>query len=52
MIDFSKYFAYDETSPSCLRWIVDRFSGRNMSIKHISKGDVSIKIENELESLE
>jgi hypothetical protein len=41
MIDFSKYFAYDETSPSCLRWIVDRFSGRNMSIKHISKGDVA-----------
>lgn len=34
-------FYYDETSPSCLRWAVDRYSGRYRAIKECSTGDVA-----------
>ena len=40
-IDFSEYFYYDETSPSCLRWKVDVLSGKNYSSARIKKGDVA-----------
>ena len=32
---------YDETSPTLLRWKVDRFSGTNMKVKFASAGDVA-----------
>jgi len=35
------YWYYDETSPSCLRWKVDRYKGRALSILFIRKGDVA-----------
>ena len=38
IIDFSEYFYYDETSPSCLRWKVDMFCGKNHSTVKIKKG--------------
>lgn len=31
-INFSDYFYYDETSPSCLRWKVNRYSGKYSNI--------------------
>ena len=34
-----KFFEYDESSPSCLRWKVDIISGKNK--KQVSKGDVA-----------
>lgn len=40
MLDFNDYFYYDETSPSCLRWKVDRYTGKQYKRKHISAGDV------------
>ena len=39
-LDFNDYFYYDETSPSCLRWKVDRFCGKLYKRKHVSAGDV------------
>lgn len=38
-IDFNDYFYYDETSPSCLRWKVSRWSGSHYSILQVSAGD-------------
>lgn len=36
------YFYYDETSPSCLRWKVDRYRGNHKwPHKFISKGDIA-----------
>lgn len=32
MNDWADYFYYDETSPSCLRWKVDRYTGRDARI--------------------
>lgn len=40
-MEFDKYFYYDETSPTCIRWAVDVFSGRNYQIKSIITGDVA-----------
>ena len=40
-INWSEYFYYDETSPTCLRWKVDRFAGKNHSTKMVSKDDVA-----------
>lgn len=36
---WSDYFYYDETSPSHIRWVVDRFSGRFGNRRMVSKGD-------------
>jgi hypothetical protein len=38
-IDFSEYFYYDETSPSCLRWKVDRCYGKNFNVVVVANGD-------------
>lgn len=35
------WFYYDETSPSCLRWKVDRMSGKFLNVKLVSAGDVA-----------
>lgn len=40
-IDFNDYFYYDETSPSCLRWKVDRWVGNNYNILAVSAGSVA-----------
>jgi hypothetical protein len=40
-MDWSEYWYYDETSPSCLRWKVDRYKGRGLTILFIRKGDVA-----------
>ncbi len=40
-MDFSSVFYYDETSPSCLRWKIDRFGGKGYKIKKVSKGDIA-----------
>jgi len=41
MVDWNELFYYDETSPSCLRWKVDRYSGRYYSILEASAGDIA-----------
>lgn len=41
MTDWNEIFYYDETSPSCLKWKIERFSGKNDCIKHIHVGDVA-----------
>ena len=38
---WSDYFYYDETSPTCLRWKVDRFAGRDYKTKMVSAGDAA-----------
>ena len=38
---WSDYFIYDESSPSFLRWKVDRVSGRNKTQIHVKAGDVA-----------
>ena len=41
-IDFvSKYLYYDETSPTFLRWKVDRYAGKKYAVKMYSAGDVA-----------
>jgi hypothetical protein len=40
-VNWSDWFVYDETSPSCLRWKVDRTSGRNHNQVHVKAGDVA-----------
>lgn len=40
-MQWSDYFYYDETSPTCLRWKVDRYSGRNYKTVKIRAGDVA-----------
>lgn len=37
--ELEEYFYYDETSPSCLRWKVDRYCGKNKTIKLVSTHD-------------
>ena len=39
--DWKSLFYYDESSPTCLRWAVDVFSGRHYSIRERSVGDVA-----------
>lgn len=36
-----KYLYYDESSPTCLRWAVDVYSGRGGRRKNVSAGDVA-----------
>ena len=38
-IDYSKYFYYDESSPSCLRWKVEVRRGKGREVVCVSKGD-------------
>lgn len=38
IIEWTEYFIYDETSPSCLRWKNDIYSGLNYSILRIKAG--------------
>lgn len=40
-IRWADYFYYDESSPSCLRWKVDRRSGKNFNIVCAKAGDVA-----------
>lgn len=40
-IDWNEYFYYDETSPSCLRWKVDVFGGKNLKVLRTKKGNVA-----------
>lgn len=40
-MDFDAYLVYDETSPSCLRWRVDRLSGRYRNQVHVRAGDIA-----------
>lgn len=44
-IDFNDYFYYDETSPSCLRWKVDRMAGRPRTVKVASAGEACIRMD-------
>ena len=39
-IDWEYLFYYDETSPSCLRWKVDRWHGKNYAKKLRAVGDM------------
>lgn len=41
MIDFNERFVYDETSPSCLRWKIDRYTGGKYQILRRAKGDIA-----------
>jgi len=38
-IKWEDYFYYDETSPSCLKWNVSRYSGKNNTRLMVSKGE-------------
>lgn len=40
-IDWNAYFYYDETSPSCLRWKIDRLGGKYESVVLVRAGDVA-----------
>lgn len=40
-INFSDYLYYDETSPTCLRWKVDIYSGDKYQILNVSAGSVA-----------
>lgn len=43
--EFNKYFYYDETSPSCLRWKVERRGGKGVGRVLCSPGDVAGSVE-------
>lgn len=43
---FNKFFIYDETSPSCLRWRVDRYSGKNKCKLEVKAGDIAGTLSN------
>ena len=38
---YKDYYVYDESSPSCLRWNKDVYSGRWKNFKNVSVGDVA-----------
>tara|TARA_Y100000114_G_C11764120_1_gene332345 strand:+ start:35170 stop:35736 length:567 start_codon:yes stop_codon:yes gene_type:complete len=40
-MEISQLYVYDESSPSCLRWAVDIYSGRWKNFKNVSVGDVA-----------
>lgn len=40
-VAFNEMFVYDESSPTCLRWKVDRLSGHHRKIKSASAGDIA-----------
>lgn len=41
MTNWSDYFYYDETSPSCLRWKVTKICGKGKGRPAVSAGDVA-----------
>lgn len=41
MNDYSNYFSYDESSPTCLRWKVEKLSGRGFQRKSTKIGGVA-----------
>jgi hypothetical protein len=40
-MNFNDWFYYDETSPSGIRWKVDRWSGKNYQVLRVAKGAVA-----------
>lgn len=40
-MEINELYVYDETSPTCLRWAVDIYSGRWKSLKNVGIGDVA-----------
>lgn len=40
-MELKDLYFYDESSPTCLRWAVDIFSGRWKNFKNVSVGDVA-----------
>lgn len=40
-MELSELYVYDETSPTCLRWAVDIYSGRWKNFKNVGIGDVA-----------
>lgn len=40
-IDWNCVFDYDETSPSCLRWKIDRWAGQYHNIPKALQGDAA-----------
>ena len=40
-MEFSEFLYYDESSPSCLRWKVSRYSGQHSNICMVSAGDIA-----------
>lgn len=45
-MNWSDWFTYDENSPSCLRWKVERTSGRNGARVLVKAGDVAGSLTN------
>ena len=41
MLSVNDLYYYDETSPTCLRWAVEVYSGRWKNFKNVSVGDVA-----------
>ena len=48
MMNWNEFFYYDETSPTCLRWKVERRGGRNKCIVIVNIGDVAGNFQNQL----
>lgn len=40
-MEINELYVYDETSPTCLRWAVDIYSGRWKNLKNVGIGDVA-----------
>lgn len=40
-MEISELYIYDESSPTCLRWAVDIYSGRWKNFKNVGVGDVA-----------
>lgn len=38
-MDFNDWFVYDESSPSCLKWKVDIYSGEYYNVRRVAAGD-------------
>lgn len=45
MMQWTDYFYYDESSPSCLRWKVNRYSGKGYKKLEIAAGDSTGKFD-------
>lgn len=40
-VDWSEWFYYDETSPSCLRWACTRWANSRIPRIVVNKGDIA-----------
>lgn len=40
-MELNELYVYDETSPTCLRWAVDIYSGRWKNFKNVAVGDIA-----------